>query len=98
MQTYCISNTMHIKFNYIFAAYLSKSVRFLQNHSILSNIPLGSVSIHKEIGENNDFLQNYNNSKFNFLYKHVMAGKVCNGTKQLIKTGIDTKKTIRPYA
>ena len=97
MQTYCITNTMHIKFNYIFAAYLSKSVRFLQNHGILSNIPVDSVSILKEIGGNNDFLQNYNNSKHNFLYKSVRAETVCNGTKQLIKNGIDTKKTIRPY-
>ena len=72
---------MHIKFNYIFTAYLSKSVRFLQNHGILSNIPVDSVSIHKEIGENNDFLQNYNNSKLNFIYKSVSAGTVCNGTK-----------------
>ena len=69
----------------------------MQNHGILSNMPVDSVSIHKEIGENNDFLQNYNNSKLNFLYKSVRAGKVCNGTKQLIKNGIDTKKTVRPY-
>ena len=72
---------MYIKFNYIFAAYLSKSVRFLQNHGSLSNIPVDSVSIHKELGENNDFLQNYNNSKLNFLYKSVRAGTVCNVTK-----------------
>ena len=85
MQTYCISNTKHIKFNYIFAAYLSKSVRFLQNHGILRNIPVDSVSIHKEIGENNDFLQNFNNSNLIFLYKSVGAGTVCNGTEQLIK-------------
>ena len=88
---------MHIKFNYLFAAYLSKSVRFLQNHGILRSIPVDSVSIHKEIGENNDFLQNYNNGKLNFLYKSVRAGTVCNGTKQLIKNGIDTKKTVRTY-
>jgi len=69
----------------------------LQNHGILSNIPVDSVSIQKEIGENNDFLQNYNNSKLNFLYKSFRAGKVFNGTKQLIKNGIDTEKTIRPY-
>ena len=36
------------KFNYIFAACLSKSVGFLQNyHGILSSIPEDSVSIHK---------------------------------------------------
>ena len=37
------------------------------------NIPVNSVSIYKEIGEHNDFLQNYNNSKLNFLYKFVRA-------------------------
>ena len=76
---------------------MSKSVRFLQNHVILRHIPLDSISIHKEIGENNDFLQNYNNNKLNFLYKSVMAGKVFNSTKQFTKNGVDTKKTIRPY-
>ena len=49
-----------------------------------------SVSIHKGIGENNDFLQNYNNSKLNCLYKSVRTGTVFNGTKQHIKNGIDT--------
>ena len=97
MQTYCISNTMHIKFNYIFTAYLSKSVRFLQNHVILSDILEDSVSIYKEIGENNDILQNYNYSKLNFLYKSVRAETITNSTKQLFKNGNDSKKTIRPY-
>ena len=69
----------------------------MQNHGILNKIPIDSVSIHKEIGEINDFSQNYDNGKLNILYKSVRAGTVCNGTKQFIKNGVDTKKTVRPY-
>ena len=70
------------KYDYKFAACLSKSVGFLQNHhGILSSNPEDSVSKHKESGENNDFLQNYNDSNLIFLNKSVRAGTVCNGTE-----------------
>jgi hypothetical protein len=66
----------------------------LQNHVILVNTTESSISILKEIGENNEFLQNYNYSKLNFLYKYFRAETIINSTKQLIKNGVYTKKII----
>ena len=85
------------KIYYIFPVYLIKSVRFLQNNVILSKTPQGSFSKINEIGENNDFLQNFNYSKLNFLYKSFLSETVFNSTKRLFKNGVYKKKIIRTY-
>ena len=69
----------------------------MQNHGIQSIKHEYSFSIHEEIGENDDFLQSFNNSKLNYLYNPFREGTVCNGGKQLTKNGVDTKKTIQSY-